>query len=43
MADIVLHHYPASPYSEKIRAIFDLRKPKDDGGKVTSGTFTVFA
>lgn len=43
MSESVLHHYPASPYSEKIRAIFDLRKPKDDGGKMTSGTFTVFA
>ena len=28
MSESVLHHYPAFPYSEKIRAIFDLKKPK---------------
>src|SRR3954468_3969530 len=26
MAEIVLHHYPASPYAEKIRAIFGFKQ-----------------
>ena len=26
MSEIVLHHYPASPYAEKIRAIFGFNK-----------------
>ena len=25
MSELVLHHYPLSPYSEKIRAIFGLK------------------
>src|SRR6185436_11120943 len=26
MADLILHHYPASPYAEKIRAILGFKK-----------------
>jgi len=28
MAEIVLHHYPASPYAEKIRAILGFKELK---------------
>ena len=26
MSDIILHHYPASPFSEKIRVAFGIKK-----------------